>query len=115
MEKLSNLSIPLLIFLYFVQWGSIFLLFWAKPLVSVTVVPLLIAIMLYLSRKKGLLLGLSLISLYLAHEALFIELPQTISFEKCFIFNESYPGTDRYDQCVLSLKRDDYIKAIFDL
>ena len=95
------------------QWVAIFLLSFSKPLYTIVFVPLLIVVFLYLSRKSKLLIALCCVSLYLGYGALFQELPKTISFNKCFEFNVSYPGTKKYNECVRSLTRSDYLSEIF--
>ncbi len=96
------------------QWIAIFLLaVAAKPFYIVTIVPVLIGVVLYLSRESKLLLALSCVSLYLGYVALFQEMPKTASFNKCFEFNISYPGTDKYEKCVKSLTTSDYAAEIF--
>ena len=114
-QKLSNHTFYVSILLV-VQWLAIFLLTGAtKPLYTVIFVPLLIGVLLYLSRKSRLLLALSCISLFLGYVALFQEVPKTASFNKCFKFNVSYPGTKEYAQCVKSLTVNDYVTEIFKL
>ena len=95
------------------QWVAIFFLSFSKPLYTIVFVPLLIVVFLYLSRKSKLLIALCCVSLYLGYGALFQELPKTISFNKCFEFNVSYPGTKKYNECVRSLTRSDYLSEIF--
>jgi len=113
LKKLPSYTFYIAILLI-VQWVAIFLLTAApKPLYTVIFVPLLIGVFLYLSRKSKLLLALCCVSLYMGYVALFQEVPKTASFNKCFKFNVSYPGTKEYDQCVTTLKQSDYVNEIF--
>jgi hypothetical protein len=114
-QKLTNHTFYIAIFLV-IQWIAIFILAMAaKPFYILILVPLLIGVSLYLSRKSKLLLALCCVSLYLGYVALFQEAPKNISFNKCFKFNVSYPGTKEYDQCVNSLTSADYRAEFFKL
>lgn len=82
-------------------------------LLSLVATSLLFGLLFYLWRKSTPAIILGSLLLLVAFFSTKMAVRDIVQEKQCFIFNQSYPGTATYDQCISTLSLGDYLKGIF--
>ena len=111
MKKNNLVMIPI----FLMQWfASFYMSLAVKPFYSIVFILCSVTVLFFFSKHSKFLLLLWMVSLIIACISL-AGIPQDVRYNRCFVTNSSYPGTEKYRNCINSLNRIDYIKAMIEL